>query len=335
MNDGQNIKYSAVIPSYNAAGTIGETIEALLAQEGAEGLEIIVVDDGSTDDTSKVVRRYPVQYIHKTNGGPASARNLGAQAAKGEIILFLDSDCIPQAGWLKAMTEPFNDGEVSGVKGIYITRQKSMLARFVQLEFEERYANLYNQKYIDFVDSYSAAFRKKALIAVGGFDESFPKADNEDVDLSYKLAKAGYKMVYQPKAIVEHTHPSTLWKYIKVKSNRGYWRMAVYKMHPEKAVKDSYTPQTLKLQIITAGLFWMGLMMGIIAEFWYFVAGITVLFIILTLPFMMGVFRLDPGAVILAPAMLFLRANCFLAGVGMGVLRHFLGGKRLTVNGKR
>ncbi|NQS98284.1 MAG: glycosyltransferase [candidate division Zixibacteria bacterium] len=323
MNDGQNIRYSAVIPSYNAAGVVWKTIEALLAQEGAEGLEIIVVDDGSTDDTSEVVRRYPVQYIHKTNGGPASARNLGAPAAEGGIILFLDSDCVPQAGWLKAMTAPFADEEISGVKGVYITRQRSLVARFVQLEFEERYRMLERQEYIDFVDSYSAAFKKDAFFAVGGFDGSFPKADNEDVDLSYKLAKGGYKMVYQPEAVVEHTHPASLMKYLRVKFSRGYWRMAVYKMHPEKAVKDSYTPQTLKLQIIAAGLFWLGIIWWITAGFWYFVVGITVLFLLLTLPFMMGVFRLDPGAAVLTPAMLFLRANCFLAGVGVGVLRHF------------
>jgi glycosyltransferase involved in cell wall biosynthesis len=314
---------SIIIPAFNASESIGRTLSAVLAQSD-ETVEIIVVDDGSTDDTAEIVKRFPVKYIGQENRGPASARNLGAQNAQREIIIFLDSDCVPQAGWLQAMTAPFENPEISGVKGRYITRQKSLVARFVQLEFEERYRMLEKRKFIDFVDSYSAGFRQSAFQTVGSFDESFPKADNEDVDLSYKLANAGYKMVYAPSAVVEHTHPSNVKKYLKVKFGRGYWRTAVYRRHPSKALVDSYTPQTLKLQIFTVGLFWLGIISAIFSGIWEFVAGITALFLLLVLPFILENYRLDITAVSITPFMFFLRANCFLFGVLTAILKQLI-----------
>lgn len=293
-------------------------------------MEVIVVDDGSTDDTAARAGKYPVRILRKSNGGPASARNLGVREAHGDVILFIDSDCVPQPTWLKSMTEPFGNGEISGVKGIYTTRQKSLVARFVQLEFEERYMMLAGNSCIDFVDSYSAAFRKDDFLSVGGFDESFPKADNEDVDLSYKLARSGCKMVFRPEGVVEHLqHPDSLLKYIRVKFSRGFWRTAVYKRHPAKAVKDSYTPQTLKLQILAAAALWVGMLIGAVWNQWLPAAVIAVCFLLLTVKFMVKVFRYDPAATIIAPLMHLLRANCFLVGVTAGFFRHFLFRRRL------
>ncbi len=313
-----------VIPSYNSAETLERTLEALCGQDDIEDAEIIVVDDGSTDDTAQRTKKFPARYFYKSNGGPASARNLGIERAQGGIVLFIDSDCTPRKGWLSNMTQPFEDSEIAGVKGIYFTRQRGLVARFVQLEFEERYLMLSRRESIDFVDSYSAAFRRDALLKVGGFDQSFPKADNEDVDLSYKLARAGFKMVFQPRAVVEHIHPDRLVKYLKVKFNRGFWRTAVYKRHPGKAVKDSYTPQTLKLQILSAAGVWGGLILGIAAGIWLPALLFAAAMLLLALIFMFKVFRIDPGAAVFAPIMLFLRATCFIGGIAGGILSHFV-----------
>lgn len=284
--------------------------------------EIIVVDDGSTDDTAFRVKKFPVRYFYKPNGGPASARNLGVREARSGIILFMDSDCLPQPGWLEAMTAPFENPAIWGVKGIYVTKQRSLIARLVQLEFEERYRMLAARESIDFVDTYSAAFRKEALVEIGGFDENFPKADNEDVDLSYRLAKSGYRMVFQPGGKVEHLHPSSLGKYLKVKISRAFWRTAVYRRHPEKAIRDSYTPQTLKLQILSAVGFWVGLALWLVTGIWQPAALFALAFLTLALLFMFKVFRLDPLPASLAPVMLFLRANCFILGMIAGMFSH-------------
>src|SRR5438270_189444 len=84
--------------------------------------------------------------------------------------------------------------------------------------------------------TYPAAFRRAAFLAAGGFDERFPTANNEDVELSYRLAAQGARLVFAPTARVYHTHPATLGRYLRVKFGRGYWRTLVYRMYPGKAL---------------------------------------------------------------------------------------------------
>jgi cellulose synthase/poly-beta-1,6-N-acetylglucosamine synthase-like glycosyltransferase len=107
---------------------------------------------------------------------------------------------------------------------------------------------------LDWIGSYSAAYRKADFARAGGFDESFPKASGEDAELSYRLAESGKKLVFAPRAIVYHTHPATLGKYLHVKFFRAYWRMRMYLKHPKKMVEDGYTPQSLKAGIVVGYL---------------------------------------------------------------------------------
>lgn len=246
------IKYSIIVPAYNAGATIEHCLKALMQQSlDMEGYEVIVVDDGSTDMTGYIIKKFPVKYIWQSNRGPAAARNHGAAKAAGELLLFTDSDCVPDYKWLEEMTRPFAEQNIAAVKGAYRTSQKALTAHFAQMEFEERFELLRKAESIDMVDTYSAAFRREVFIRAGGFDESFPAANNEDTDLSYKLSTSGHKMVFNPGAIVCHLrHPDTILKYSKQKFWRGYWRMVVYKRFPGKMVKDSYTPQSLKFQIL-------------------------------------------------------------------------------------
>ena len=93
---------------------------------------------------------------------------------KDRYILFTDDDCVPMPEWLGAMLEPFHDAEVIGVKGFYRTCQKSVIARFVQIEYEDRYRLMAGLPFVDFVDTYSAAFRRERFLEMGGYDTSFP-----------------------------------------------------------------------------------------------------------------------------------------------------------------
>jgi glycosyltransferase involved in cell wall biosynthesis len=200
------MKFSIIIPAYNAETTIEKCIQALLSQSVERSLyEIIVVDDGSKDRTADIIRTFPVDYHFQENQGPAAARNKGAQLSKGEIILFTDSDCVPDRFWLEKMTAPFSENPaISGVKGAYKSLQSSLTARFAQAEFEDRFALLKKSDYIDMVDTYSAAFKREVFINAGGFDPSFPVANNEDTELSYRLVSQGHLMVFNPKAFVPY-----------------------------------------------------------------------------------------------------------------------------------
>jgi glycosyltransferase involved in cell wall biosynthesis len=318
------MKVSVIIPAYNAGKFIDKCINALLNQEyNKDDYEVILVDDGSSDNTADVVKGYPVKYIWQTNSGPAAARNKGANEAQGDIILFTDSDCVPMNNWIEEMIKPFRDSKVMAVKGAYRTDQKTLTARFVQIEFEERFEMLKKAESIDMIDTYSAGYRKSVFLSLGGFDPSFPIANNEDTELSYRMSNAGHKMIFNPDAVVYHlNHPDSIKKYVRLKFWRGYWRMIVYKRYPDKMLKDSYTPQTLKLQILLLLLFLISLPPALLLRniMFYPLLLTLSLFILLTFPFIKLALQKGIFFAFLSPFFLSIRAASLGLGVIWGVL---------------
>ncbi len=312
---------SVIIPAYNAEQTIAECLLAIKVQS-VKAKEIIVIDDGSTDYTKREVQKITgIKYYCQANKGPAVARNVGAKRAKGELILFTDSDCITDENWIKEMTKPFENKKVSGVQGAYKTKQKELVARFGQIEIEHRYERMKKQKEIDWVGSYSAGFRRKEFLELGGYDESFPIASGEDPEFSFRVAKEKGKLVFNPKAIVYHTHPKGILKYLRAKFNRAYFRPKMYSKHKEKAVNDSYTPQSLKLQIVCFYLMVAGLIAG-----FFDILGVFVLIsallahILLGLGFFVFAAKRDLAVAIISPIILLLRSMVFGIGLFWGKL---------------
>lgn len=246
---------SVVIPVLNSSEKLANLLDYLNQQVCRFDFEVIVVDDGSTEDLKQIIDRnrrgLRLKYIKSpVNHGPAYARNKGIQEAEGQIVVFTDSDCSPQPDWLEKMLEPFENEIVSGVKGAYKTDQLDTWAQLAQLEFVERYELLESQNDIDFIDTYSGAYRRRDLLKVNGFNTGFPTADNEDVDLAFRIKKLGGRFVFVRDAIVGHLHREGWVNYAKLKYRRGFWRMKVYGDHPEKAANNSYTPMSLKLQLL-------------------------------------------------------------------------------------
>jgi glycosyltransferase involved in cell wall biosynthesis len=317
-------KYSVIVPAYNAAVTLAKCLQALENQSVPKmEYEVIVVDDGSTDETPRVVEQFPVRYVGQKNQGPAAARNRGARIAKGEIILFTDADCVPQQAWLEEMVRPFDDPHVMAVKGAYKTHQRGFIARFAQIEFEERFEMLKKAASIDMVDTYSAGYRKSVFHSLGGFDPSFPVANNEDTDLSYRMSRATLTMVFNPAAVVYHlNHPDSIRKYARLKFGRGYWRMIVYRRYPDKMFKDTYTPQTLKIQIVSLFLalfcspfLWLRSTIPLY-PFLFSIA----LFALSALPFILFTLRKDLIIGAFSPLLISLRAGSLGLGIIWGVL---------------
>jgi glycosyltransferase involved in cell wall biosynthesis len=317
------MRFSVIIPTYNAEKTLFSCLEALANQSvPKEDYEVIAIDDGSTDGTSKIAKRFDVKYIFQANKGPATARNKGANSAGGDIILFTDSDCVPEHNWIQEMVGAFSDLDVAATKGAYKTRQKELPARFAQAEFEDRYDLLRKSPSIDMIDTYSAAFRKEVFLNMGGFDESFPEASNEDTDLSYRLAVAGYKLVFNTRAFVYHAHPDTLIKYLRLKFWRAYWRMVVYRRYPNKAVKDSYTPTVIKIQTLL-----MALSLPLFPLSWFvpnliYLALLTWgIIIVSAFPFSFKTFKKDRIVGLASPAVILLRSGVFAIGSLLGMAR--------------
>ncbi|MBI2467113.1 MAG: glycosyltransferase [Candidatus Rokubacteria bacterium] len=196
------------------------------------------------------------------------------------------------------------DAAAAGAKGAYLSRQPELVARFVQLEYEERYARMARWQAavggIDFVDTYAAAFRRVEFLAAGGFEESL-RIDS-DQEFSFRLAAAGRRLVFTPAARVVHQgHAASLAAYARKKYAIGYWKAAVLRRHPTKALRDSHTPQLLKPQLALAPL--------------------PPLFLLPTLPFVVRALPRDLAVALAAPVLLWVRALALGLGLAVGFVR--------------
>jgi glycosyltransferase involved in cell wall biosynthesis len=244
-------RLSVVVPAFQASASIERCLAALARQTlPAEQYEVIVVDDGSTDDTVDRASRCGARVVRLVrNHGPAQARNAGVAVARGEIVVFTDSDCEPTRGFLEALSSPLEDTCVAATKGAYLSNQRGFVARFVQLEYESRYRHTAAQSSVDFIDTYAACYRRADLVRLGGFDPRFRVC--EDQELSFRLAEAGLNMRFVPDARTHHQHVDTLRAYLRKKFGIAQWKAAVLRKHPRRALHDSHTPQTMKLQIVS------------------------------------------------------------------------------------
>jgi len=312
---------SVIIPVYNSEHSIGACLESLKRQTiSRDKYEIIVVDDGSTDKTAGVVKSFDVRYIYQRNQGPAAARNSGVKVAKGDIVLFIDADCRATENWIEEMVRPFNNPDIAGVKGVYRTEQSDLIARFVQIEYEQKYERMKKIPYIDFIDTYSAGFRRDIFLKYGGYDTSFPTASVEDQEFSFRLAKDGHKMVFQPSGVVYHLHPNNLKRYFRRKFYVAYWKILVLKKHPGKFGSDSHTPQSLKVQILLTYMIAASLMVIPVNRVFLLPTLFGLLFFLLsTLPLISFALKKDGEVAVWTPALLFLRSFAFCTGLISGI----------------
>lgn len=262
IDNTRSIKISVIVPAYNAAETIANCLTALQRQTRRPD-EIIVVDDGSTDETVRIAQAFGVRVLTQAHRGPAAARNLGVQVACGDIVMFTDADCEPLVDWVEQMQKPFENPNVVGVKGTYRSQQKQLIARLVQLEFEDKYDRMRRYETIDFIDTYSAAYRRKAFIHLGGFSEIFPIASVEDVEFSFRVAERRLRLVFAPQAQVWHTHPTKLIHYLRRKARYGYWRALVYLWHSQKIQGDSHSDPIFKVQFVLVMSSGLSVLMGL------------------------------------------------------------------------
>lgn len=318
---------SVIIPVHNGGRTLPACLEALQLQTRPPD-EIIVVDDGSTDDTVAVAVRCGVTVMSQDRAGPAAARNRGARAARGSLLLFTDADCAPASTWVARMAAPFTDPTVAGAKGEYRTCQRELVARFVQQEYQDRYDRMVGQPRIDFVDTYAAAYRRDLFLKAGGFDPTFPTASVEDQEFSFRLAGQGYRLVYVPGAIVFHQHDCTLAEYWRRKYWIGFWKALVTRRYPSKLARDSHTPPVLKLQLGLAALGGTLLLAGVVTGRRGLGRGGGLAWGLLWLSgfsFYKKIWQRDAPVLAVAPVLLLVRAWSLGLGFLLGNLRLILG----------
>ena len=314
---------SVIIPARDAAETLEECLKALRSQSLPKGrYEVIAVDDGSTDLTPRIAEAWADRLIRQTGLGPAAARNAGAAAAHGELLVFTDADCVPTPDFLERLSGALQEAETVAAKGAYRTAQRGLVPRFVQQEYQHKYDRMTGRPRIDFIDTYAAAYRREVFLENGGFDVSYSTASVEDQELSFRLARKGYGMVFMPSAIVFHRHDRTVGEYLRRKFGIGYWKAFLLRSHPERLISDSHTPPAQRLQLVVVPLALLQLVLApLVGWSAWGMALLAGILVISAVPELASIAGRDPAVLVLAPVMILLRALALGAGLTIGALR--------------
>ncbi|MBI1746651.1 MAG: glycosyltransferase [Acidobacteria bacterium] len=213
------IKVSVIIPVYNKAGYTGNALEALFRNTGESNYEVLVVDNGSTDETPAMLASYKtrVRLIRNdTNLGFAQACNQGARAARGEYFVFLNNDTLPQPGWLDelvALIEKEPQAGIIGSKLLYpndtvqhagvIFSESRRLPYHIYRNFDKNHPAVSRVREYPAVTAACMLVKRSVFFEAGLFDENYMNC-YEDVDLCLKVRELGYKILYNPRSVVYH-----------------------------------------------------------------------------------------------------------------------------------
>lgn len=225
-------KVSVVICAYNAERTM-EVCLSSLEKLRYPNYEVIVVNDGSTDRTREISERHrEFTLINQPNRGLAVARNVGMQAASGEIIAYTDSDCVVDPDWLTYLAYKFvADGFVAVGGPNFPPPEESAVAAYVAASPGGPTHVLLNDEVAEHIPGCNMAFAKRALEEVGGFEPIFAAA-GDDVDLCWRLQNKGYAIGFSPAAMVWHFRRNTVRAYLKQQRGYGKAEALLYFKHP-------------------------------------------------------------------------------------------------------
>lgn len=209
-------RLSVVIVTYNRYKDLKECLDSLF-NIADKPYETIVVDSCSTDGTEKVKDHYPIKFISIQEKNRQKARNVGVSVARGNVVAFLDDDVVIDRNWSKYLIKPYEDSRVGGVGGRVVTYGKpkesytDVKNRVVGKVFDNGLVlgnfdlPLPYSTEVDCLIGCNMSFRRDLLLKAGGFDENFKgNCFRDDTDTCLRVRKLGYKLMYQPKALVWH-----------------------------------------------------------------------------------------------------------------------------------
>ena len=236
----EQIRLSVIIPAYNAACDLRECLSAIKHASPA-GVEIIVVDDASTDDTAAVAGRMGVRVLRlEKNSGPAAARNYGARQANGEILFFVDADVVAAPGLLNRVQSIFDaHPEIAAVFGSYdaFPRANNVVSQFRNLL--HHYVHQEGSSDASTFWAGCGAIRSEAFQASGGFDEKrFTRPSIEDIELGYRLRRAGYRILLDKELQGTHLKRWTLWSVIQTDIQRRAVPWATLMLESKNLLND-------------------------------------------------------------------------------------------------
>jgi len=253
---------SVIIPNRNGAATIDQCLTAVFAS-GHHDFEVIVVDDCSTDDSVARIQRHPCRLVRlQQHGGAARARNAGAEQSRGEILFFLDADCLPTTDTLRLAEEQARQhGPLTIIGGTYTPVPADPV--FFST-FQSVYINYCETKHLgdpDYIATHALVIHAETFRKSGGLPEKFLPI-LEDVEFSHRLRRQGFKLLMSPAILVRHLFNFTLRRSLaNARRKSQYW--LCYSLHNHDLLTDSGTA-SLELKgnivafVISSGLLLAG-----------------------------------------------------------------------------
>ncbi|GAB1544285.1 glycosyltransferase family A protein [Scytonema sp. NUACC21] len=227
------MKLSVVIPCFNAADTIAVQLEALFQQKWNQPWEVIVADNGSTDETLAIAKQYTQKLPNlcvvdaSSLPGAAHARNVGAKVARGEALVFCDADDEVAPGWLAAMGEALSKYDFVGGRREHWKFNEPWILKTYGCEADN--GVFFDHPYLPLAAGNNLGVKKWLHDAIGGFDETILILD--DVDYSWRIQQAGYKLHEASNALVHFRFRHTLVGIVRRAWDMGCQEPLLYKKH--------------------------------------------------------------------------------------------------------
>lgn len=246
-------RISLVIPNYNGARTIGNCLAAVFAC-GGDGCEVIVVDDCSGDASIDIIKQFPCKLVQlEKHGGASAARNAGARACSGEVLFFIDADCLLREDTLARVRENIASRPADVVIGGTYCAEPADHGFFSA--FQSVFINYSETKKSaapDYIATHAMVIHRAAFHAAGGFRENFLPI-LEDVEFSHRLRRLGYRLMIDPLLQVRHIFGFSLGKSLRNAARKSrYW--IAYSLANRDVLSDSGTASN---EIKINGVVWL------------------------------------------------------------------------------
>ncbi len=315
---------SVVVPVYNGESTIKACLESTLALDYPhEKLEVIVVDDGSTDTTLRVLKAFPVRLVSKKHGGYPSSMNAGIKESNGNVVLIVDSDTYVEQDYLLKIVEELEDHKTGIVSGYVATKPNAKFwARVIGFESEDRYDQM-TSKYVDFITSTCTVYRKEVFDQVGLFNEGLKRGSDED--LAQRASNAGWKIVLRKDAVCYHEWVSSVKRYFKKQMANGIYQINNFLRHPELLKGREQHPPSLYIPMLLISLVFLTPLWVLLNISWVALFAFIGLILYHTPQAIRIIRKHNDWNMLLFPVVFNLRYVAWLTGIVIGTARNIRG----------
>ncbi len=256
-----NNSISAIVTVYNKQDTIAKTLESLLSQT-TKFKEIIVIDDGSVDNSAEIVKKFAdehknIKYIFQINQGVSKSLNAGLRMTNTDLVAVLDGDVSFDEGWLSKLMPYFENEEIAAVSGLTKTMNpKNIWAALSGYNVEYRQSKIKGE-FIDHLSTTNVIYRKPILDKIGLFDPKFRYG--QDNEVSYRILVAGYKLILSKKTFCLHFWPESFMGFMKQRMHGALARAMLIKKYPKRLTGDKVSSLRYFLELPLGLIFLLSL----------------------------------------------------------------------------